>query len=478
MSAVSCERSTDRPFGISDEVIEVVSDNAKDYALLNGIAMRVKDLSSDARVPLPFCLVPSQFPKEWFLYVKGIQKDMNYLIHKVANNPEFLKKCLINTAEFDEFTRHLLDIYDTIQKEGVSQPLSLGILRSDYMLDQSNGEITGIKLIENNTFASSLGGVAPKLRDLHMYVLKTNGICDFQSKLPCNNSTFEIVRGMISAWEAYGKKDSVILFVIEDRGFNICDQRALEFAINDMRSDIQVVRCQFDCLHKSVSLKQQTLFIGSKEVALVYYRYGYSPDHYTKEDWDVRLLIERSRAIKCPSVAYHLAGTKKVQVHLSMPGILEKFFNDQQTVERMRRVFAAHYALDMNEDGDRAVSMALENPHRFVMKPEREGGGNNLFGDDIKQRLKSIGSTNERQAYILMDRINSPAVPNYIVQRDVIPSLTDVMSELGIFGIILGTKDIIHENYEAGHLLRSKRVGLNEGGIAAGFGAVDSPYLT
>jgi len=48
-------------------------------------------------------------------------------------------------------------------------------------------------------------------------------------------------------------------------------------------------------------------------VAVVYYRSGYELEAYpTEKEWDIRLLIERSRAIKCPSVQYHLAGTKKV----------------------------------------------------------------------------------------------------------------------------------------------------------------------
>ena len=51
-----------------------------------------------------------------------------------------------------------------------------------------------------------------------------------------------------------------------------------------------------------------------KEVAVVYYRTGYSPEEYNGDrDWQVRLDIERSKAIKCPSVHYHLAGTKKVR---------------------------------------------------------------------------------------------------------------------------------------------------------------------
>lgn len=54
-------------------------------------------------------------------------------------------------------------------------------------------------------------------------------------------------------------------------------------------------------------------FSANKVVAVVYYRSGYELEAYpTEKEWDIRLLIERSQAIKCPSVQYHLAGTKKV----------------------------------------------------------------------------------------------------------------------------------------------------------------------
>jgi len=35
-------------------------------------------------------------------------------------------------------------------------------------------------------------------------------------------------------------------------------------------------------------------------------------------------MLERSKAIKCPSAAIHLAGTKKVQQVLASPGKLER----------------------------------------------------------------------------------------------------------------------------------------------------------
>ena len=44
----------------------------------------------------------------------------------------------------------------------------------------------------------------------------------------------------------------------------------------------------------------------------------------TEKEWSVYLLLEQSRAIKYPSVAYHLAGTKKIQQVLYNPSVLER----------------------------------------------------------------------------------------------------------------------------------------------------------
>ena len=48
----------------------------------------------------------------------------------------------------------------------------------------------------------------------------------------------------------------------------------------------------------------------------------------------------------------------------------------------------------------------MTNPARFVVKPQREGGGNNVYGENIPPFLKSIQDSEERNAYILMDRYN------------------------------------------------------------------------
>ena len=64
------------------------------------------------------------------------------------------------------------------------------------------------------------------------------------------------------------------------------------------------------------------------------------------EEWDARLLMERSKAIKCPTVSYQLAGSKKVQQELCRDGAVEKYFTDAETVRRIRSTFANQYSLD------------------------------------------------------------------------------------------------------------------------------------
>ena len=50
-------------------------------------------------------------------------------------------------------------------------------------------------------------------------------------------------------------------------------------------------------------------------------------------------------------------------------------------------------------------------------------------------------------------------------------------SELGVFGVFLGDGQRTLLNEEAGHLLRVKLDGVDEGGVCAGFACLSSPAL-
>lgn len=69
---------------------------------------------------------------------------------------------------------------------------------------------------------------------------------------------------------------------------------------------------------------------------------------FLSQNWEARLLLERSRAVKCPDIATQLAGTKKVQQELSQPGTLEKLLPGRaEAVARIRATFAGLYSLDV-----------------------------------------------------------------------------------------------------------------------------------
>ena len=57
-------------------------------------------------------------------------------------------------------------------------------------------------------------------------------------------------------------------------------------------------------------------------------------------------MMERSLAIKSPSIHYHLAGTKKVQQQLAVSGVLEKFLDNPEQIEKIRGIFTGLYSLD------------------------------------------------------------------------------------------------------------------------------------
>ena len=86
----------------------------------------------------------------------------------------------------------------------------------------------------------------------------------------------------------------------------------------------------------------------------------------------------------------------------------------------------------------------MRNPQNFVLKPQREGGGNNYYGDEIQKILTEIKDKKERTAYILMNRIRPPVQSNYLIKAYDNPEeeqsqleLVDLICELGIFGVII-----------------------------------------
>jgi glutathione synthase len=261
---------------------------------------------------------------------------------------------------------------------------------------------------------------------------------------------------------------------------------------------LHVVRQTFDELAGSAEVEANSRTLKIKhpvtnqavEISTIYFRAGYTPDDYPSQaQFDTRLLLERSRAIKCPTIPLQLAGGKKVQQVLTKPGVLESFLLDrtrwdgpdftEADVALLRDSWMGMWGL--NEDGDGGVAKARLEAGKLVLKPQREGGGNNVYKSSIPGFLDTL-PTAEREAWVAMELIETPkGVSNYLVRAGSGSQgavKTETISELGIFGWALfgpGAKKIKHET--AGWLVRTKGTDSDEGGVAAGFSVLDSLLL-
>ncbi|XP_041702221.1 glutathione synthetase [Coregonus clupeaformis] len=464
---------------MDNDLIKDLVDVAKDSALLNGVLMRTKETpnSSEVVTYAPFTLFPSPVPKAIFHQALAVQTHYNRLVDKISQDSSFLEEALASTIKVDDFTGRLFNIYRHVLQEGRTQSIVLGLNRSDYMLDQNGDGSASLKQIEINTIAASFGGLSSRMPNVHRHILNVAGRLEDSKRILDNNPSAGLAKGLAKAWDLYGSERAVVLYLVEELQRNIFDHRYVE---NELwKRNIPVIRRRFEDVSKTGFLDQdKRLFVDGREVAIVYFRNGYMPQNYTEQNWEARLMMERSLAVKCPDVSTHLAGTKKVQQELARPGVLERFFpGEPDVVDQIRATFAGLYTLDMGPEGDKTVAMALANPDQFVLKPQREGGGNNIYGAEIIQVLEGVKQSTERMAYILMDKVQPRPVHNYLLRLGTPLKLSTCLSELGIFGAYVRHGQDMVLNECAGHLLRTKSDEHSDGGVAAGVAVLDNPLL-
>lgn len=187
-------------------------------------------------------------------------------------------------------------------------------------------------------------------------------------------------------------------------------------------------------------------------------------------------------------------GSKKVQQVLADRNVLSKYLSDCSEVDRLMNCFTGLYPLDESAAGKAAIESVL-NPKipsdafKYVMKPQREGGGNNIYMEDVPTLLRSLGPEERfarvsftipfpRKGYILMDMIVSPKDQrNTLIRWGKASKDVDVISELGVYGVWVTLDGSVLLNEASGHLLRTKSREDNEGGVASGFSVIDSPLL-
>lgn len=463
--------------------------DALDFAVTHGLVMVNPDGGDKSFMHAPIALTPGAVPRHCFERAVTLSPLFNTLVDKVARDTTWLYSALEPVLEGDPFTAKLVEISKMVESEGVRQPLFLGIHRSDYMVHQPEGcTEASILQVELNTIASSFGCLCEKVTAMHTFLfMRSLGRNPYD--LPPSRTSANMARAISVASTVYAEKrredkhvthpvlSCIAVMVVQPGEKNVADQRMLEYALWDNHR-IKMVRMSLAELYDKAKIGlDMELLVEGEEVSVVYYRAGYVPEDYpTEKEWNARLLVERSCSIKCPSVQYHLAGTKKVQQCLTEANVLEKWMDEKECVA-LRKVFAGLYGLEPgNPAWEDVIKKAIEHPEDFVMKPNREGGGNNLHGGDIVAALTTMPEV-ERASYILMEKIRPP-VQEMVIVRKGEATRCECVSEYGFFSTFLGDGEKIHLNEHAGHLVRSKAENILEGGVATGYAVLSSPELT
>ncbi|PNH46484.1 hypothetical protein VD0004_g1578 [Verticillium dahliae] len=509
-----------------DDLVQTI----KDWSIGHGLAVRPQPsvVSSDVdpksmlAINVPVTLFPSPFPRQCFEQARTVQKTYNELYAAISRDEEFLADAVKEVRDGDEFTTSLWDIHLKVKEEGYTQNLSLGLFRSDYLVHPDEEGQRQVKQVEFNTIAASFGGLSSQTSLLHKflasaeYPLLEKAIPTGTLDLPENDSARGLAAGIRAAHDAYGESElgheRCVLFIVQDGERNVFDQRHIEYALTETASPIRVFRLPSSQIlqHTTVAdtAKRQLLYHLPRnpsqlfEVSVAYLRFGYGPDDYPDQRaWDARHHLERSAAIKCPTILSQVAGTKKVQQVLATPpppppppssllsssswsgaapSILGRFLpDDAATTAAVRRTFTNIFPMDTSAAGLEARRRARD-PRLcldYVLKPQREGGGNNHYRGDIPAFLAATPEAGWG-AYILMELITPPRQANVILRNGALEA-GGVVCELGIYGTCLWDQatGAVLRNEEAGCLLRTKGDTSNEGGVAAGFGCMDSPSL-
>eukprot|EP01039_Chlorochromonas_danica_P006528 gene6528-7199_t len=455
--------------------------------------------------PAPISVIPSRFSREAFEYAQKIQPVWNKLMDRISRDRKFLLEELSTVGQADDFTERLIELYQKVPDDVLTSALQFGIFRSDYMLNHDNRLLQ----VEINTIAASFGCLSKKVRSLHDHLLGRFGHDQhfqdlihkafpdqpvtgavLKANLQDNFSLENLSASLARAHKATSKGDeAIILFIVQPNERNQGDQRALEIQLSEKHH----VNVEFVTLAEVMEYcqveKDQTLSFARAghshrlPVSVVYFRAGYGPNDYPSQvEWDSRALLEGSNALKCPTVGYHLAGTKAIQAALCKPGVLERFLTEEESII-LRHSFAEQYSLGDHDPAvhslaEKAVQRAKEDGSNWVLKPQREGGGNNFYNDAVSNFLRAHDHHSTLSGYVLMERI-FPRKAETIFYKQGEVTLAESISELGVYGAYLGYGyeggDML--NFYCGYLLRTKGASVDEGGVATGYSVLNSISL-
>uniref|UniRef100_A0A914GUB0 Glutathione synthetase n=1 Tax=Globodera rostochiensis TaxID=31243 RepID=A0A914GUB0_GLORO len=487
------------------EETEELIEYAESYAHSIGLVSRTNErsFSSEPAILVPIALLPSAFPRELYEQAVDVHATLAELYFRVACDHAFLVESFRDVCKTDAFTARMVGIVQAVhaeQNQGVRQPLTLSLQRADYLVHwEPQKDSFELKQIEFNIGPIGGPGCATQAAKLHAKMLdRLHAI--HGSDMPMLAEAFKpdvkarqkFARTLYQAWKFFGDPNAILLYITNSTNDPMCHFEGLQFVQFEVEKHgkrdghlVEVVQMTLSKAAERLTLDENgdfSLFVdGTKRVALAHITEGNMPEEFpTEREWHARTMLERSNAILSPNIRTELSSSKKIQQILAMPGILERFFTDEpDKCVALRRTFAGLWGLENDDEFTRGIiNEAIRSPQNYVLKCQLEAGKGNFFDDELVKKLGQL-TLAERGAFILQQKIKPMSVKNFLMRPFKPVELDDVIGELGIFGSLIGdqsTRKLLWNTVD-GHVLKTRSASVNQAGVTAGFGVVDTPLL-
>ncbi|KAJ5375919.1 hypothetical protein N7509_012805 [Penicillium cosmopolitanum] len=394
MATLHCMDDEDYPPDLSEDRLFSLVSQIKDWQINHGSLLKQVDSETENSVlsyPVGVSCFPSPLPRARFEQALGLQEIYNKLYCSIAEDEEWIYDTIKDMIAAEPLAKALWG--DLRGREGC-RICTRYLCRQLQLIDGGDLSKTTLKQVEFNSYSCSGFSHANKAANMHRHLARI-GVYDMNDKpfpvdsLPINHNIDSAASILALAHKEYGPPRSklasktAILFIVQSYNFNIADERPIEYALWNRDDIVPNYRLDFPDILKYTQLTEERAllfhppWLASEkpvEISVVYQRAGYEAHEYSKTGWDSRLQLEKSTAIKCPSVLGHLTTFKKVQQALTKSGALERFLSPSE-VARIRETFVPVYPLDESTEGLEARRIACD-PKRstnYILKPSLEG---------------------------------------------------------------------------------------------------------
>ncbi|KAI5181947.1 glutathione synthase [Nematocida sp. AWRm80] len=445
---------------------------------------------------------PSIYNKDSIISLIRIQKVINRIILGIASDNSMLDQLENGTLEIegnivkfsnrsDEIFRILNYIRNNRNRSNDGNRIYTGLIRTDYIED-----IKGyFKIVEINTISCSFIVNGPEINRYHSTlsgysewmdslndvtkgecrdkkVFESDSLIKFieyikilSNKYNSNSNKYNSnSNGNSNSNTGNGSSNGIFVLLDNDKteeSKNYPEKRRIIDELN--KNGIESEYLTVEEFIRRYSIRNNRVFIDDKEVGIVYYRWLYNADQYTEEIIKMRVDIEGTLAISIPDASVQIAGLKFFQLLLCNKSFLKKYTQENGLEKYFVDILTVKEYLEVKEKEE-------YKDKEYVLKPLSEGGGHNVFDKaEIDKKTRDL-SEEKKEGYILMEKINGKQRMNRSPNKPVGPCI----SEIGIFGSFVGKGPEIEHSEDSGYILRTKYASVDEVGVSAGFGMLDS----